>query len=177
MLISRCVKSVEQQQLEAGIRALEAQRGLLGDAVVDAMLALARAKLAALVRPDCAVGQTRANAAPVTVAGLPSAINRHWTKSLAADADGRYFYVGIGSNRNIGERGTALERGANCRPKVIFVPFVNGSPSGPPVDFVTGFQADGKTMGRPVGVTVDPKGALIVADDLSNTVWRVTPAR
>jgi glucose/arabinose dehydrogenase len=61
--------------------------------------------------------------------------------------------------------------------KVIFVPFANGRPSGPPVDFVTGFQADGKTMGRPVGVTVDPKGALIVADDLSNTVWRVTPAR
>ena len=45
------------------------------------------------------------------------------------------------------------------------------------MDFVTGFQADGKTMGRPVGVTVDAKGALIVADDLSNTVWRVTPAR
>ena len=39
----------------------------------------------------------------------------------------------------------------------------------------TGFQAGGKTMGRPVGVTVDPRGALIVADDLSNTVWRVTP--
>ena len=51
---------------------------------------------------------------------------------------------------------------------MIFVPFVNGRPSGPPVDFVTGFQADGKTTGRPVGVTVDPKGALIVADDLSN---------
>jgi glucose/arabinose dehydrogenase len=61
--------------------------------------------------------------------------------------------------------------------KVIFVPFANGRPSGPPVDFVSGFQVDGKTMGRPVGVTVDPKGALIVADDLSNTVWRVTPAR
>ena len=60
---------------------------------------------------------------------------------------------------------------------MIFVPIVNGRPSGPPVDFVTGFQADGKTTGRPVGVTVDPKGALIVADDLSNTVWRVTPAR
>ena len=113
MLISRCVKSVEQQQLEAGIRAPEAQRGLLGDAVVDAMLALARAKLAALVRPDCAVGQTRANAAPVTVAGLPSAINCHWMKSLAADADGRYFYVGIGSNRNIGARGTAAGTGRN----------------------------------------------------------------
>ena len=57
------------------------------------------------------------------------------------------------------------------------MPFANGRPSGPPVDFVTGFQVDGKTMGRPVGVTLDPKGALIVADDLSNTVWRVTPAR
>ena len=47
--------------------------------------------------------------------------------------------------------------------KLIFVPFKDGRPSGAPVDFVTGFQADGKTMGRPVGVTVDPKGALIVA--------------
>ena len=59
---------------------------------------------------------------------------------------------------------------------VRFVPFAGGQPNGAPVDFVTGFQADGKTMGRPVGVTLDPKGALIVADDLSNTVWRVTPA-
>ena len=46
---------------------------------------------------------------------------------------------------------------------------------GDPIDFVTGFRGeDGKTRGRPVGVTVDPKGALIIADDLSNTVWRVT---
>jgi glucose/arabinose dehydrogenase len=45
------------------------------------------------------------------------------------------------------------------------------------VPFVTGFQEDGKTFGRPVGVTVDPRGALIVADDLSNTVWRVTLKR
>ena len=60
--------------------------------------------------------------------------------------------------------------------KVIFVPFKNGSPAGNPVDFATGFRdADGKTRGRPVGVTVDPKGALIIADDLANTVWRVTP--
>ena len=62
--------------------------------------------------------------------------------------------------------------------KVIFVPFSNGRPSGKPVDFVTGFRdADGKTRGRPVGVTVDPRGALIVADDLANTVWRVVPRR
>ncbi|WP_137918633.1 sorbosone dehydrogenase family protein [Hydrogenophaga sp. 2FB] len=263
----------------------------------------------ALVRFDYVAGQTQATAAPVTVTKLPSAVNHHWTKSLAADAEGRYLYVGIGSNSNIGERGMAVEENravvwqidasngatrtfatgirnptalafeptsrqlwavvnerdelgpdlvpdyltsvregafygwpyaywgpnvdrrvqpqddkkvqATVRPdfalpshsaplglsfvpsgfaapfakgafiglhgswnrktpvgyKVIFVPFHNGRPSGPPVDFVTGFQSDGKTMGRPVGVTVDPKGALIVADDLSNTVWRVTPAR
>lgn len=62
--------------------------------------------------------------------------------------------------------------------KVVFVPFTDGRPSGPPVDFVAGFRdSDGTTRGRPVGVTVDPKGALIVADDLSNTIWRVTPAQ
>ena len=59
--------------------------------------------------------------------------------------------------------------------KVVFVPFNSGRPSGNPVDFVTGFEASGKTFGRPVGVTVDPRGALIVADDLSNTIWRITP--
>ncbi|MCL6250469.1 sorbosone dehydrogenase family protein [Altererythrobacter sp. KTW20L] len=58
--------------------------------------------------------------------------------------------------------------------KVVFVPFRNGRPAGDPVDFVTGFHVDGETYGRPVGVTVDPAGALIVADDLSNTVWRIT---
>jgi glucose/arabinose dehydrogenase len=59
--------------------------------------------------------------------------------------------------------------------KVVFVPFSNGRPNGAPIDFATGFRgADGKTRGRPVGVTVDPKGALIIADDLANTVWRVT---
>lgn len=262
-----------------------------------------------LVRFDYVAGQTQASAAPVSVTKLPSAVNHHWTKSLAADADGRYLYVGIGSNSNIGERGMAVEENravvwqidaatgatrtfatglrnptalafepttrqlwavvnerdelgpdlvpdyltsvkegafygwpyaywgpnvdsrvqpqdekkvqATVRPdfalpshsaplglsfvqpgfaapftegafiglhgswnrdepvgyKVVFVPFANGRPSGPALDVVTGFQSDGKTMGRPVGVTVDPKGALIVADDLSNTVWRVTPAR
>jgi glucose/arabinose dehydrogenase len=59
--------------------------------------------------------------------------------------------------------------------KVVFVPFSNGRPAGEPVDFATGFRGeDGKTRGRPVGVTVDPRGALIIADDLSNTVWRVS---
>ena len=262
----------------------------------------------ALVRFDYQEGQTRASGPPVKVTDLPSAVNHHWTKALTASPDGRFLYVGIGSNSNITERGmeaevdramvwqvdaqtgahkpyatglrnpTALafqpgtnqlwavvnerdELGPNLVPdyltsvrengfygwpysywgqnvdprvrpqnpekvaaaiapdyslgshvaalglnfstpamgakfadgvfvgehgswnreepvgyKVVFVPFRDGRPDGPPVDFVSGFRGtDGKTRGRPVGVTVDPRGALIVADDLSNTVWRVTP--
>jgi glucose/arabinose dehydrogenase len=60
--------------------------------------------------------------------------------------------------------------------QVIFVPFVGGQPRGAPVPVVTGFlAADKKTVhGRPVGVTLDRTGALIVADDVGNTVWRVS---
>jgi glucose/arabinose dehydrogenase len=62
--------------------------------------------------------------------------------------------------------------------KVIFVPFKNGKPSGMPEDVLTGFlDEDGNAQGRPVGVAVDGKGALLVADDVGNTIWRVTPAK
>ncbi len=62
--------------------------------------------------------------------------------------------------------------------KVVWVPFAGGRPAGEPRDLVTGFiGADGKARGRPVGVLYDaPRRALFIADDLSNTVWRVTPA-
>jgi glucose/arabinose dehydrogenase len=61
--------------------------------------------------------------------------------------------------------------------KVIFVPFKDGRPSGEPIDVLTGFvDTDGKAFGRPVGVAIDKAGALLVADDVGNTVWRVTPA-
>jgi len=60
--------------------------------------------------------------------------------------------------------------------KVVFIRFENGRPVGQPMDFVTGFLKDGKARGRPVGVAVDKSGALIVADDVGNTVWRVTAA-
>jgi len=264
----------------------------------------------ALVRFDYRDGQTQASGPPELVTDLPSEINHHWTKSLAASPDGEFLYVGIGSNSNITERGMAAEQdramvwridaetgahrpyatgirnptaltiqpgtgqlwavanerdeigpdlvpdyltsvkegafygwpysywgqnvdtrvrpqdpqkvAAATRPdyalgshvaalgvdfsapamgapfaegafvgehgswnrtdpvgyKVVFVPFRDNRPAGPPVDVVTGFlTADGKARGRPVGVTVDPRGALIIADDLSNTVWRMTPAR
>ncbi len=278
-----------------------------GLALVDGNLYVANQD--ALVRFDYRDGQTRASGPPVKVTDLPSEINHHWTKSLAASPDGRFLYVGIGSNSNITERGmvaevdramiwevdaqtgahrpyatglrnpTALviqpgtdqlwavvnerdELGPNLVPdyltsvqeggfygwpysywgqnvdprvrpqnpqkvasaivpdyslgshvaalgvdfstpamgaefaegvfvgehgswnreepvgyKVVFVPFRDGRPAGTPVDFVSGFLGeDGKTRGRPVGVTVDPRGALIVADDLANIIWRVTPA-
>jgi glucose/arabinose dehydrogenase len=61
--------------------------------------------------------------------------------------------------------------------KVIFVPFADGKPAGTPEDILTEFvSADGDTLGRPVGVAVDRMGALLVADDVGNIVWRVTPA-
>jgi glucose/arabinose dehydrogenase len=60
--------------------------------------------------------------------------------------------------------------------KVIFVPFSNGRPSGPPQDVLTGFLDDkGNARGRPVGVVADAKGALLVADDVGNVIWRITP--
>lgn len=61
--------------------------------------------------------------------------------------------------------------------KVIFVPFKNGMPAGQPQDILTGFLNEkGEAQGRPVGVRIDKQGALLVADDVGNTVWRVTAA-
>jgi glucose/arabinose dehydrogenase len=61
--------------------------------------------------------------------------------------------------------------------RVIFVPFSSGRPSGPPEEILTGFVDDQEqALGRPVGVAVDSRGALLVADDVGNRIWRVTPA-
>ena len=61
--------------------------------------------------------------------------------------------------------------------KVVFVPFKDGKPSGPAQDVVTGFlDADNRTHGRPVGLAVDRSGALLIADDVGNAVWRVSSA-
>jgi glucose/arabinose dehydrogenase len=60
--------------------------------------------------------------------------------------------------------------------KVIFVPFANGKPAGMPEDILGGFVTnDDKAMGRPVGVVFDKKGALLVADDVGDAIWRVVP--
>ncbi|MFL6290205.1 MAG: PQQ-dependent sugar dehydrogenase, partial [Thermoanaerobaculia bacterium] len=81
--------------------------------------------------------------------------------------------------------GTILKRGMfvgqhgswNRKPrsgyKVIFVPFTNGKPSGEPIDVLTGFvKENGEAMGRPVGVAIDKRGALLAADDVGNVIWR-----
>ena len=61
--------------------------------------------------------------------------------------------------------------------RAVDVPFSGGKPSGPARDVVTGFvSADNHARGRPVGLAVDDSGGLLVADDLGNTVWRVTEA-
>ncbi|MGA9581336.1 MAG: sorbosone dehydrogenase family protein [Allosphingosinicella sp.] len=76
----------------------------------------------------------------------------------------------------IGQHGSWNRRPASGY-KVIFVPFADGRPSGPPADVLTGFLKGGKALGRPAGVAVDGTGALLVADDVGDRIWRVTAAR
>ena len=95
---------------------------------------------------------------------------------------GLVFYTG--TNLPASYRGGAFvgEHGSWNRPelngyKVVFVPFANGRPNGPAQDVVTGFlNPDEKSRGRPVGLAVDKSGNLLIADDVGNTVWRVSPA-
>jgi len=76
----------------------------------------------------------------------------------------------------IGQHGS-WNRKPHAGYKLIFVPFNNGKPSGPPQDVLTGFLSkDGKAYGRPVGVAIDKQGAVLLADDVGNIVWRITPA-
>ena len=75
----------------------------------------------------------------------------------------------------VGEHGS-WNRRPRSGYKVVFVPFANGKPAGKPEDVLTGFvDADGNARGRPVGVAIDGAGALLVADDVGNRVWRVMP--
>jgi glucose/arabinose dehydrogenase len=95
---------------------------------------------------------------------------------------GLAFYTG--TNLPEAYRGGAFvgEHGSWNRPnlngyKVAFVPFKDGKPDGVAQDVVTGFlNGDNQARGRPVGVAVDKAGALLIADDVGNTVWRVTSA-
>ena len=76
----------------------------------------------------------------------------------------------------VGEHGSWNRQELNGY-KVVFVPFKDGKPSGAAQDVVTGFLSqDNKARGRPVGLAIDKSGALLIADDVGNTVWRVSSA-
>jgi glucose/arabinose dehydrogenase len=91
--------------------------------------------------------------------------------------EGTAFPAAYSHGAFVGQHGS-WNREPKAGYKVVFVPFANGSPSGAPQDFLTGFLNDeGEAMGRPVGVQVDRLGGLLVADDVGNVIWRVAPAR
>lgn len=115
--------------------------------------------VAKAVPPDYALG------GHVAALGLAWAKGGRWPAPYAA---GGMF---------IGEHGS-WNRKPPAGYKVVFVPFADGKPSGMPIDVLTGFLGPkGEAFGRPVGVALDNKGALLVADDVGNAIWRVGPSR
>ena len=113
--------------------------------------------MAKAIKPDYALG---AHVAPL---GL-------------AYADGTALPAPFTRGMFIGQHGS-WNRKPRSGYNVVFVPFSDGRPSGAPVDVLTGFVGpDGEAYGRPVGVALDRRGALLVADDVGNVVWRVTGA-
>jgi len=105
------------------------------------------------------------------------ALGPHTASLGLASAQGAALGPGFASGMFVGQHGSW-----NRRPfsgyKVIYVPFSGGKPAGLPVDVLTGFlNDDGEAYGRPVGVAIDRAGGLLVADDVGNTVWRVSAQR
>jgi glucose/arabinose dehydrogenase len=89
---------------------------------------------------------------------------------------GNLFPEAMAGGAFVGQHGS-WNRKPRAGYKVIFVPFAEGKPIGKPQDILTGFLNDkGEAQGRPVGVRLDKQGALLVADDVGNAVWRVTPS-
>ena len=105
------------------------------------------------------------------------ALGPHTASLGLASSKGTSLPAQFASGMFIGQHGS-WNRKPHSGYKVIFVPFAGGKPSGEPVDVLTGFlSAEGKANGRPVGVALDAKGALLVADDVGNVIWRVSAAR
>ncbi|HEU4456596.1 MAG TPA: sorbosone dehydrogenase family protein [Longimicrobium sp.] len=105
------------------------------------------------------------------------ALGPHTASLGLAWSGGNTLGAPFGPGMFVGQHGS-WNRRPRSGYRVIFVPFSGGKPAGPPVDVLTGFlDDDGDALGRPVGVAVDRTGALLVADDVGNVVWRVTAAR
>ncbi|MET3131130.1 glucose/arabinose dehydrogenase [Oxalobacteraceae bacterium GrIS 1.11] len=103
------------------------------------------------------------------------ALGAHTASLGLAFYDAPLFPASYRGGAFIGQHGS-WNRKPHSGYKVIFVPFSDGHPSGPPQDFLSGFlDEQGRARGRPVGVAVDRNGALLLADDVGNIVWRVAP--
>ena len=104
------------------------------------------------------------------------ALGAHTACLGLAFAEGNRLTPEFSSGAFVGQHGS-WNRRPRSGYKVIFVPFDDGRPAGDPVDVLTGFlSAEGDALGRPVGVAFDRQGALLVADDVGNRIWRVTAA-
>ena len=104
------------------------------------------------------------------------ALGSHVAPLGMAFSAGNALPQSLASGVFVGEHGS-WNRIPHSGYKVVFVPFKQGQPTGLPVDVLTGFlSAEGHAYGRPVGVAIDKRGALLVADDVGNMVWRVSGA-
>jgi glucose/arabinose dehydrogenase len=104
------------------------------------------------------------------------AVGAHTAPLGLSFAEGATLPAHFRSGAFIGQHGS-WNRKPRSGYKVVFVPFSGGKPSGPMVDVLTGFVSeDGEAYGRPVGVAIDARGGLLVADDVGNAVWRVASA-
>ena len=118
-----------------------------------------------------------ANPAMVARALRPDyALGAHTASLGLTFGEGGLFPAQFRGGAFVGQHGSWNRKPRNGY-RVIFVPFSGGVPSGPPQDILTGFVNDqDQAMGRPVGVQFDRLGALLVADDVGNVIWRVSPA-
>lgn len=103
------------------------------------------------------------------------ALGAHTASLGLAFYEGHLFPPRFAGGAFVGQHGS-WNRKPYSGYKVVFIPFAQGKPDGMPEDLLTGFlSTQGEALGRPVGVAVDRSGALLVADDVGNTIWRVTP--
>jgi hypothetical protein len=101
------------------------------------------------------------------------ALGTHVAPLGLAHSDGNALPARFAQGMFVGQHGS-WNRKPRSGYNVVFVPFSGGQPAGHPIEVLTGFvSADGNAYGRPVGVAIDKRGALLVADDVGNVVWRV----
>ena len=132
--------------------------------------------------PYCYWGQTVDDRVPQDPAAVAKAITPDYalgghTASLGLCWLPAGTLAGFPDGMAIGQHGS-WNRSTLSGYKVVFIPFENGRPSGPPRDILSGFLArdEAVSYGRPVGVTLGPDGSLLVADDVGDVIWRVTGA-